>query len=112
MTTENTAKFFGLFLILMIFAISTLDSSVFAQTTRTECFVRGARVVSEDYDPAARRGVVVLSHPEVGEVEGVSLAPADRFPIQMQAQLMALEAAKAVAYGKIAERLCGVSVSK
>ena len=99
-------------LILTALAISSLIDSAEAQTTQTQCFIRGARVVSENYDPAARRGVVVLSHPEVGEVEGVSLAPADRFPIQMQAQLMALEAAKAVAYGKIAERLCGVSVSK
>ena len=85
---------------------------VSGQTIRTECFVRGAKVVAEHYDPVARRGVVVLSHPEGGEAEGVGLAPAERFPIQAQAKLMALEAARAVAFAKLGERLCGVSISK
>lgn len=81
-------------------------------TTETKCFIRGARVVSEQYDPAARKGTVILSHPQGGEVEGIGFAPVDRFPIQMQARLMALAAAETVAYGKLAERLCGVSVKQ
>jgi DNA-binding transcriptional MerR regulator len=39
----------------------------------------------------------------------------ERFAVQLaevQARLMALEGAKTVAYGKLAERLCGVSVTK
>ena len=95
-------------------AVALSSGGTMAQTTstQTQCLVRGAQIVAETYDPDTRTGTVKLSHPQVGEVEGTALAPVDRFPIQAQARLMALGGAKTVAYGKLAERLCGVSVQK
>lgn len=100
------------FILVLIATIVVSASSVAAQTTKTECFVRGAQIMSESYDSATRIGQVTLFHPQAGQVIGQAVAPADRFPNPAQAQLMALAGAKTVAYGKLAERLCGVSVQK
>jgi len=100
------------FVFVLFIAVFSFSGSAVAQTTSTQCIVRGAEVVAQSYDPVTRTGKVVLSHPQAGEVVGEALAPADRFPTQAQARLMALEGAKTVAYGKLAERLCGVSVTK
>jgi len=100
------------FVLALVVALFILSGPVAAQTTSTQCIVRGAEVVAQSYDPVTRTAVVTLSHPQAGEVTGQALAPADRFPTQAQARPMALEGAKTVAYGKLAERLCGVSVTK
>ena len=81
-------------------------------TTTTQCAIQDAKVVEVVYYPEKRSAIVVLYHPQGGKVTGVGLAPADRFPTQLEARLAATRAAKDEAYVQLAERLCGVSVKK